>query len=632
MEGYAGNILKIDLDSETISTEPLSEKLVKNYIGGRGFASRILFDTLKHGIDPFSPENIIVIASGPLAGTLTPGAGKVTFAVKSPATGSYGDSNMGGHFASEMKYAGYDVILITGKLKSPGYIYIYNEDVKIINADLLWGKGSIETETLLKKSLGEQVQIAVIGPAGENLVKFACISHDFGRQAGRVGVGAVMGSKNLKAIAVRGTKGFPLHDVEQSIRLGKDLFKDCMQHPALKEWQDYGTAGVTVWCNEIGGFPTKNFQSGFFKDYKNLSGQEMRKRIVVNDKACFACPMNCGKYSKVKNSKSEVYVEGPEYETTALLGGNLGVKSIEDVAYLNYLCDELGLDTISAGNVIGFAMECFEKGKISKKKADDLDLKFGKVNAAAELLGKIARKEGIGNILADGVKSAAENFGKGTEKFAMQIKGLEWSGYESRNAPAMLLAYMTCDIGAHHNRAWAITHDIAAGRDKIEGKAQKVIELQHIRPLFDLLGVCRLQWVELGIDLEKYVPIFKAVSGIEYNLPDLLKASERVWNLNRLFYIKEKGEARAADMPPERIYKDPVENGPTKGKKMKLEDVEKLLDDYYSLRGWDKEGIPTNAKLEELGLKEDGEKVLKRKKNEDTPKSSRTSKELSRRR
>ncbi|MFH0803368.1 MAG: aldehyde ferredoxin oxidoreductase family protein [bacterium] len=603
MNGYAGKILRVNLSKGEVSTEPLTEKMARDYIGGRGFAAKILYDEVPKGTDPLGEHNKLILASGPLAGTLVPGAGKITLAALSPATGSYGDSNMGGHIATELRYAGYDVIVVEGKSTYPAYLYIDDEVVEIRDATGYWGKGALQTETLLKCSLGDDFQICTIGPAGENLVKYACVSHDFGRQAGRTGTGTVMGSKKLKAVAIRGSKSIPLANFNEALKIGRELFRDCMAHPALKEWQDYGTAGVVEWANEIGAFPTRNFQSGYFEDYKNLSGKVMRKHIVKNDKACFCCPMCCGKYSHVKTPTIEFYVEGPEYETTALVGGNCAIGKIEDVAYINWLCDDLGLDTISAGNVIGFVMECYEKGLLNKSKTDGLELKFGNVVAAAALLHKIAKREGIGDMLAEGVRFASEKIGKGSEKFAIQVKGLEWSGYESRNAPAMMLSYLTSDIGAHHNRSWAITHDIAVGRDQVDGKAQKVVQLQHIRPMFDMLGLCRLQWVELAIDLNKYATVFKAITGINYNLDDLLKASERVWNLTRLFLLREQGlKGKEHDKSPARFYEERVPSGPSKGKVISKEEIQYMLDDYYHLRGWTSDGVPTLGKLKELGL------------------------------
>jgi aldehyde:ferredoxin oxidoreductase len=581
----------------------MSKKLASDYIGGRGFAARILYDELTEGTDPLGTANKLVMASGPLAGLFLPAGGKTTFAAKSPATGLYGDSNVGGIMAAEMKYAGYDAVVVEGKSPKPVFLFIEDGKVELLDAVKYWGKGSITAEKMLKDDLGEDFQIAIIGPAGENLVKYACISHDFGRQAGRTGLGAVMGSKNLKAIAVRGTGSIKVADPNSLLKLGKKVFEQCFKHPALKLWQQQGTASVVTWANEMGAFPTRNFQAGQFKEYLNISGDKLVAETLVRPKACFGCPMACGKYSKTRRGDKDFYVEGPEYETTALIGGNFAIGNIHDLTYANYICDELGIDTISGGNVAGFAAECFEKGIIEKVDTGGLEIKFGSVDSFVELMNLIAYRKGIGNILAEGVRTASQKLGRGSENIAMQVKGLEISGYESRKAPAMLLAYMTCDIGAHHNRAWAITHDIQKGRDVYEGKAKRVVELQHIRPMFDMLGACRLQWVELEIALESYAELFRVCTGMKHTLADLLKASERVWNLTRLFAMREiRGFGRQFDYPPARVFEEPVTNGPTKGAYVTKVQIDLMLDEYYQLRGWDKKGRPTAEKLTELGL------------------------------
>jgi aldehyde:ferredoxin oxidoreductase len=515
MNGYAGKILRVDLTQATAVTEELDLAMARDYIGGRGFAARIIYDETR-GIDPSSPDNRLVMASGPFAGVFVPAGAKMTFAAKSPATGLYGDANIGGHLASELKYAGYDAVIFQGAAASPCYILIDDGKVEVRDAAELWGKGAIEAEVALKEKLGEDYQIATIGPAGENGVRFACISHDLGRQAGRTGVGAVMGAKKIKAIAIRGTNSIPVADVEVMRRISREMFLKVKSDPGLKIWHDYGLSSVCSWANSIGAFPTRNYRSGYFEGIDGIDHKAMRERIIVSSKACFACPMACGKFSRV--AERNVWVEGPEYETTALIGANCAIDRIEDVAYGNYICDELGLDTISTGNVIAFTMECFERGIIDESHTDGLVPRFGDIEAFVALARKTANREGVGDILANGVRHAAQVWGQGSEAYAIQVKGLEWSGYEARGAPAMMLSYMTADIGAHHNRAWAITFDISQGREKIDGKAAKVIELQHIRPLFDLLAACRLPWVEMGLDLKYYEELFPAITGHESRL------------------------------------------------------------------------------------------------------------------
>jgi aldehyde:ferredoxin oxidoreductase len=602
LNGYGGQTLRVNLTRGTIEKSDLDPDLAKDYLGGRGFAAKVLYSELEKGVDPLGEANKVVVAAGPISGLLIPGSGKTTFAAKSPATGGYADSNVGGLFSPEMKYAGYDLIIVEGVSPEPVYLFIDDDTVELRDAGAYWGRGAITAETAFKKELGDDFQIALIGPGAENLVKFGCICHDFGRQAGRAGVGTVMGSKKLKAIAVRGRKSIPVADVGEFRRVGREMFDFCKASGGWDVWVRLGTAGVNVPSNEWGSFPTRNFQTGHFEDMSKMTGEYMRERIVVTDKACFGCPCACGKYSYTK--KWDVRVEGPEYETAAFLGTDVGIGDIEDVAYANYLCDELGIDTISTGNVIAFATECFEKGIITTADTDGLALSFGDSEAVFELIKKIANREGVGDVLAEGARHAAQVFGGDSSDFAMQIKGLEISGYESRDAPAMMLAYMTADIGAHHNRAWAITYDIEVGRDAVTpDKAAKVIELQHIRPLIDSLGACRLQWVELGMPLDYYVPAMKAITGVDRSWEDLTHIAERVWNLTRSFWVREQaGFGREWDYPPPRWYTDPVPTGPSKGKLVSKENVDKLLDMYYEQRGWDQNGIPTREKLDELGL------------------------------
>ncbi|WP_003541009.1 aldehyde ferredoxin oxidoreductase family protein [Desulfotomaculum nigrificans] len=609
MYGYGGNILRINLSTGEIKKQPLDEVMAREWVGQRGFIAKILWDELKPGIDPLGPENKLIMSTGPLAGTLVPAGGKVSFGAKSPATGIYGESCVGGHIAAEMKYAGYDVIILEGQASRPSYIYINDDQVEIKDAAHLWGKGAIQTEKALKDELGEEFQICTIGPAGEKLVKYACISHDFGRQAGRTGMGTVMGSKNIKAIAIYGSKSIPLADLPATVAKAKEMLQGCFAKENLNEWQDYGTAGVPCWANSIGAFPTRNFQSSYLEGNETLDGKLMRQKMLVTDKGCFGCPSPCGKYCYVPGY--DVYVEGPEYETTALIGGSCVFTDIEKVGYLNYLCDELGLDTISAGNVIGFAMECYEKGVITKEQVGR-EIKFGDVESFKFLVEQIVARQGIGHILAEGVKYAAEQFGGDSIKYAIQVKGLEWSGYESRSAPSNMLAYMTCDLGAHHSRAWSVTHDIAVGRKVLDGKAKKVVDLQHIRPFFDLIGCCRLQWVEIGFELEHYPEVCRLVTGFDYSQEELMQISEKVWNLTRAFAWREIADfGRQYDYPPARFYEEAVTTGPNAGDFIPKEHLDKLLDDYYQLRGWDKNGLPTKEKLNSLGLQFVVEELLK---------------------
>jgi aldehyde:ferredoxin oxidoreductase len=602
MNGYGGKILRVDLTNGAVTKEPTPPELARDFVGGRGFGIYFLLKEVPKGADPLGPENKLIISSGPISGMLIPGGGKCDWTTKAPLTGGYASASMGGHFTAEMRYAGLDSIILEGISPKPVYLFIDDDKVELRDANDLWGKKSFAVEKQFKEKLGEEFQIAVIGPGGENQVSYACINHDYGRQAGRGGVGAVMGSKKVKAIVVHGTKSIPVADEDNYRKAGMALYKACKDAEGLKDWTRYGTTIVVSWCDEVGALPTRNFSAGSFENGKNLYGPVMREKIVITDKGCFGCPSPCGKYSR--NKKYGTYVEGPEYETIGLMGANLSIDDIEAVAQANLLCDDLGIDTISTGNAIGWAMECYEKGIFTKKDTDGLELKFGNVEATFILIEKIARREGFGALLAQGVKRASQKVGKGSERFAIHVKGMEQSGYATHNATAMLLAYMTCDVGAHHNRSWAITYDIEVGRDKVvPEKVARVVWLQNFRPMFDVLGGCRLQWVELGIDRNLYIPALEAITGIHRSWEDFEKVGERIWNLTRLYWAREnEGFGREWDMPSPRFYEEAPTSGATKGQITKFEDVNRLLDMYYEQRGWNSNGLPTSETIENLGL------------------------------
>ena len=619
--GYSGTLLRVDLSSGSIKKEPLDDEMVELFIGGRGFVAKLLFDEIAAGTDPFSPENIWVAATGPLTGHFFPASGKIHFGTKSPATGGYADSNMGGHFGPELKYAGYDVLIITGRAPQPSFLRIEDQSVEIRSAVTYWGKGSLVAEKQIKEDLGEDFQVLTIGPAGEKLVRYACISHDFGRQAGRTGMGAVLGSKNIKAVAVKGTGSLPVHDPESAFVEGKAAYRRVFAKPGFSGWTPEGTAGITNWTNEVGVFPTRNFQTSHAQHYKNINGQAILDRLKITDKGCFGCPTPCGKYGYTRTELGDAFVEGPEYETIALFGGNCLLQSIEEVAYANYLCDELGIDTISAGAVISWAIECHEKGILDREQIGR-EIRFADLDSVQYLLNKIASREGIGGLLAEGVKKASEAIGRGSEAFAIHVKGLEWTGYESRNAPGMMLAYMTADVGAHHNRAWVLGHDIAGSwtsvHDLISGGSEKevlpeavvnkdcvdyVIESQHTRPLFDVLGTCRLQFMELGFETENYEKLFFLITGRNMDWESLLMVSKRIWHLTRAFSAREiPAFGRHCDYPPQRFYTEAIPSGPNKGRLLSKAKIDQLLDWYYEARGWSQNGIPTKATLIGHGL------------------------------
>jgi aldehyde:ferredoxin oxidoreductase len=613
MNGLAGTTLRINLRTGQINRQPTEESFARDWLGARGFVSKILYDEIPRDADPLGPLNKLIIAPGILTGAFVPAGSKVGFGAISPATNGVGDSSMGGHLGPELKAAGYDLIILEDISPEPVYVFIDDGTVELRSGDQIWGKDSLDTEAYLKEELGDEFEIATIGPAGENGVVFSCITHDFGRQAGRTGLGAVMGSKRVKALAVRGTKAIPVHDLPGLTKQTVDTIQRTKTHPNMEPWQKYGTALFVGWSNEHGTFPAYNFKGAFYDHWEKISGQTLAKEILVTHKACHGCWMNCGKYTRAQiQGRDPVYVEGPEYETIALCGGSVGMQDINHVAFLNYTCDSLGLDTMSGGSTTAFAMECFEKGIITE---EDLgfSLHWGDVEAAERFLKLVAAREGIGAVFAQGTKRAAETLGQESIRFANQAKGMEFSGYDTRWYPSQLLSFCTADIGAHHNRSWAITVDMELGRDVYEGKAPVVIYLQHIRPLFDALSICRLFWGELDVMPEENAEALRKVTGWDVSLDDLLLISERIWNLNRAhFLLRNGGPGRNHDRAPLRHLEEPVPDGPAKGSFTPLEAFEKMLDEYYYHRGWDRVGNPTRDVLELLGIADAANELEKR--------------------
>ena len=604
MNGLAGNMLRINLKTGEIKKTKTPEALFKEWYGARGVIAKLLYDEVPRNADPLGPENLFIVASGILTGAFIPAGSKLGFGCISPATNGHADSSMGGHLGPVLKFAGYDLIIFEDISPKPVFLYIDNDKVELRDAQKYWGTGSLDCEAVMKKDLGEEYEIATIGPAGENKIYYACISHDFGRQAGRCGVGAVMGSKRVKAIAVRGNKDLHVHDIKGLTKATYDIIQRTKPHPNMAPWQKYGTALFVGWSNEQGTFPTKNCQTSFTPGWESISGEELVEKCVVSDKACFGCWMNCGKYSRaVVRGNEEYFLEGPEYETGGMIGGSCGIKDINEVAYGNYLCDNYGIDTISGGSVVAFAFECFQRGIITKDMVDGRELNWGDIEDFEYLVKKLSLREGIGAILADGTKKAAEKLGHDSIKFAIQSKGVEFSAYESRWAPAQLLSFITADIGAHHNRSWAITVDLELGRDEVKDKAPVVIYLQHIRPIFDTVSICRLFWGELDVMPEEVADSVNYVTDWGITIDDLMRTSERIWNLVRIHYLlRNGGNGRDYDLAPARHWEDPVPDGPAKGKFISKENIELMLDEYYAARGWDKKGNPCEALLKNLSL------------------------------
>ena len=606
--GLGGTTLRVNMRTREMNATPTDPQLAREWLGARGFVAKILYDEVPREADPLGPENKLIVAPGILTGAFVPAGSKCGFGAISPATNAHGDSSVGGHFGPELKFAGIDLLVFEDQATEPVMLVIdevAGKEPTLVSAEKYWGMGALDCEAALKTDLGEDFEIVTIGPAGENLVVFACISHDFGRQAGRCGIGAVMGSKKLKAIAVRGGRNLAVNDLDGLVKFSQAIMERTREHPNMAPWQQFGTAMFVGWSNNNGTFPVRNFQTSYTEKFPAMDGDVLRRDLLVSDKACFGCWMNCGKYSKVQlPGKPVTFVEGPEYETSALCGGNCDLSTVQEVAYANWVCDNLGLDTISGGSVVAFTMECFEKGLITKEDLDGREVHWGSVDDFEFIMNLAAYRKGkIGELIAMGTRKAAQLLGGGAPGFAIQQKGLELSGYESRWAPAMLLSYMTSDIGAHHNRSWAITVDIELGRDEVTGKAPVVVYLQHIRPLFDSLSVCRLFWGELDIVPEEYAEALNLVTGWGTDITELLRISEKMWNLNRAHFLERNGgPGRSHDIPVKRHVEEKVPTGPAAGHGVTMDQAMQMLDEYYDARGWDRDGNPTREVLEDLGL------------------------------
>ncbi|MCS7132406.1 MAG: aldehyde ferredoxin oxidoreductase family protein [Aigarchaeota archaeon] len=606
--GY-GKIAEIDLSSGGVEVKEPDERLAYDFIGGRGWAAYIVFKHLNEIVHGTHPSNVLVVATGPLAATGFLGGCKTTFAAISPQTDIYGDSSVGGYFGYMVRKAGFDALIIRGRASELSYLLIENGKIEAIAAPELRKLNSKEVDEKLRGKYGRNCSIASIGLAGENLVNYASINVDWGlkerrqAQAGRTGMGAVMGSKNLKALVARGSGEVDVADPERLREVNKRLIREVKSSRMYENWMKYGTNMTVEWANSVEALPTLNFQKTIFEHADEISGRAVHSsQLYVS--ACANCIIPCGHVVGFDGGEATM-----DYENLGMLGSNLGLGNLKEVAKAIYLCDYYGLDTISTGAVIAFVAECFQRGLLTK---DDVgfEVTWGDAEKVYELIGMIAERRGFGTLMALGVRALAKYVKMGSEKFAMHVKGLEISAYDHRAAPAMALSYATCDIGAHHNRSWAITYDVEAGRTSYQrDKAERVIYLQHMRPLFDMLGVCRLYWVELGIDPNIYAEAYSAVVGREFTLDELLTASERVWNLTRVMAMLRRGVSVKDDALPDRNFEDPVPEGSTKGILLDRGQFMELLKTYYRLRGWDESGRPTREKLISLKLEDVAEKL-----------------------
>ncbi len=606
MKGYAGKILKMNLTSSSSDIQKLDEKIAREFLGGRGLGTKILYDELPAGVNPLSPENIIVFATGSLTGTKTPCSGRHFVVSKSPATGGITFASSGGTWAAELKKAGYDAVVVTGKAKKPVYLWIENGKVELRDASSFWGKFVSEADEGIRKETHNEAKVLCIGPAGEKKSFIAAVMNEKYRAAGRTGLGAVMGSKNLKAIAVKGEKDVEVADSIGLSRAANKAMKKISESGITKEdggLNAYGTAVLTNIMNASGVYPTKNFQTGTFEDAEKISGERMAETILKEKTACYECPIECGRWVKVESGKySGIEGESLEYETSWAFGGQCGVNDLTALAKANYLCNEYGLDTISTGSTIGFAMELMDRGIISKDKVG-LNLVFGNDEAMIKMIEMMGRREGFGDVLADGSRAAAKRIGKGSIYYAMQVKGLELPAYDPRGVFGLGLNYATANRGGCHVSGYTIAAEIlgvplkADPFDSSEKKVDLTILFQNLTASVDSSSNCL--FLTFAIGAEEYVEMIKyAVGWQDYSADEFLTTGERIFAFERLFN-KREGFGRKDDTLPERLLKEPMPEGAPKGK---VHPLEGMLDMYYIKRGYTKDGHPEKKTLKRLGI------------------------------
>ena len=598
--GYAGRVLWVDLTRESVKVKPLEEELARRYIGGKGLGARVLHEAAPPKVDSFDPMNPLILATGPVNGLTLSGAAKFCAVFKSPLTDYWGESQCGGFFAPHLKRAGYDAIVVVGRAERPSYILVEDDAVEVRSASHLWGMDTFETEETLKKDHGREFQVLSIGPAGENLVRFACVNHAMGRQLGRCGAGAVMGSKKLKAIAVHGTGSVEVAKPDELEEFRKWLNERVRER--LRSLTEYGTPAIMTATNATGTLPARNWTEGGFEGFDRINAEAVKK-LVERNRACYGCAVACGKLTRVEEGPyAGAKVEGPEYETLFALGSLCGNNCLESIVKANEVCDRLGLDTISSGNVLAFAMECFERGLITEEDTGGLRLEFGNHEAIITMLEKIAYRKGLGDVLAEGVRRASRIIGKGSERFAVHVKGLEPPGYDPRGLKGMALAYAVSCRGACHLRHMAYRPNLTGrlpfteGRiDRLsyEGQAEMVKEQEDFYAVVDSMVLCKFVCLPtIGPILwDELARLYSIVTGVEVSKAELVEKGELINNTVRLFNLRE-GLTKEDDTLPVRFFEEAV-----RGEVVDREEFDRMLRRYYRLRGWTEDGRPTKTEV-----------------------------------
>jgi aldehyde:ferredoxin oxidoreductase len=615
--GYISKVLRVDLSAGTFTIQTFGEDVLRKYIGGSGLGTKILFDETDQHTDPLGPENRLIFMTGPIVGTRALNSGRYHVVTKSPLTGIYGESNSGGTFGPALKYAGYDGIVFIGISPKPVYLWIEDGKPELRDAAFLWGKDTYAVDEVLKAELGQDITACSIGPAGEKLVRIASIMNDGvdGRAAGRCGVGAVMGSKRLKAIAVRGELKVPLADEPGMIASVKKWAPVIVKNTG---WAKFGTSGGLEGSEAIGNLPIKNWSQGNFAGAKTTNGHYMADTILTKRYYCEKCVMGCGRTVEVKEGKYKtVEGGGPEYETLGHMGGNCLVDNIEAIALGNELCNRYGIDTISTGAAVAFAMEAYERGIITREMAGGLEIKWGEGDVLVAMIKKIGEQQDIGVLLGQGTAKAAKDLGGVAEEFAVHVKGLEFPAHDPRNATGTGLQFATSARGACHLSSF--THDFEIGctfpelgydkspdRWAIAGKGEFIAKFQNVMGMFDSLTHCKFLVYGLGDSIIKTLCDWvNEATGWDMTFEEFMLTGERIFNLKRLYNVKH-GISRKDDRLPPRILSHKRGSG---GAAENLPFLGAMLSEYYQYRGWDEFGIPTQATLERLGLEEMAVKV-----------------------
>jgi aldehyde:ferredoxin oxidoreductase len=593
-------LLRVDLTTGKFATSEVPKDDIVKFLGGRGLAAKILYEENKPKIDPFDPENRLIFMTGPYTGTMGSFTAFYNVTTKSPLTGAILSAHSGGHWGPMLRKTGYDGIIFKGKAPKPVYLLLTDGGPELKDASDLWGKNVFETIGALEAK-HEKARAAVIGPAGEKLVRYAAIMNDHHRAAGRGGVGAVMGSKNLKAVVVHGTKEVPQADEEKLRETFKTATATVKEKSAA--FSKYGTSMVVGITGKSGVIPTRNFQSGHFPEFEKIGGDAFVSKHVMKNVACARCPLHCG-----KEAKTDVYgstTEGPEYETLAMFGPNLGNSSLDSIIHANHLCNMYGMDTISCADTIACAYELFEKGIISEKDTGGLKLAWGDQEAMLKLVELTGKREGFGRLIGEGSRRLAANYGPEAGKYAMNVKGMEFPGYDPRGIQGMALAFATSTRGACHLRATMYVPELFQGvldRFTVKGKAPTLKDLHQLFTLYDSMVLCKFGARNaFANSWDNMVMLCNAATGFGYTVDDIKKVGARGWTVERMFNLRE-GLSRKDDTLPERLFTLPIPEGPSKGAVINKADFEKELEEYYKLWGWSSDGVPTRESLAALGI------------------------------